>query len=89
MSEVVQDLAPEMAGNREVGSHTVMIKAWIQETTAGEVGTDLQDAIVSTTPKGTEAGIEIIGIKTPGVADLITSSTVGENTSRDLKKKSR
>ena len=88
-SEVVQDRALEMAGNRGVESHTVMIKVWSQETIAGEVESDLQDAIVSTTPKGTEAGIETIDIKTLiiGAEDLITSITVGENITPDPKKK--
>ena len=93
MCEVVQDLAPEMAGNREaLGGRLAMTKAQNQETTAGEAETDLQDAInsVSSTPKEIEVGKEIAGIrtaKTIGVVDLITSIMVGESITRDHKKK--
>ena len=93
MCEVDQDLAPEMAGNREaLGGHLAMTIVQNQGTTAGEAETDLQDAIssVSTTPKETEAGKEITGIRTAkiiGVADLITSIMAGESITRDHKKK--
>ena len=91
MSEVVQDLTPETAKIEE-GGLLAMTKAWNQEKEiiAEEVETDLQEGIVSTTPKETEVGIEIIGIKTAkiGVVDLITSIiTAEENTTRDHKKR--
>lgn len=90
-SEVVQDLAPE-TGEIEERGHLAMIKVWNQEkeTIAEEVEIDLQEGIVSTTPKGTEVGIEIIGIKTAkiGAVELIIILiTAGENTTRDHKKR--